>query len=52
MRKENDSPDLATETETGRLTWNRPRLERLSARGATGPTPSAITDGKGQDGMS
>jgi hypothetical protein len=47
MRKANDSPDLATETETGRLPWMRPRLQRLYASEAEhgtnggGDTPGA-----------
>lgn len=52
MSETNDSPDLAAESETGRLPWARPKLLRLKPSKATGPSPSAISDGKGADGMS
>lgn len=52
MSETNDSPDLAAETETGRLPWARPKLLRLTSSDASGPNPSAISDGSGKDGMS
>jgi hypothetical protein len=47
MIKASDSPDLGAETETGRLPWKRPMLERLSAHQAeSGAAGGGDTPGK------